>query len=134
MGEGKRRQAMPGIVRYDDPQKNVTGELLGTFVEDDGGRPISVTPATGTSTGPWIELKSYDKISLSLWADGDATFQVFGSNLMAPQSTDVGMELFSDQTISGGGEIILAIKTPIRWIRVHPTSNNGNVLAPFTGI
>ncbi len=125
---------MPGIVRYDDPQKNVIGELLGTFVEDDGGRPISVTPATGTPTGPWIEVKSYDKICLSLYADASATFKVYGTNLMAPAANYYGMELFADQTLASAGEIILAIKTPIRWIRVQVTANAGNVLAPFTGI
>jgi len=125
---------MPGIVRYDDPQKNVIGELLGTFVEDDGGRPVAVTPATGTPTGPWIEVKSYDKICLSLWADTSATFKVFGSNLMDPTLPGAGMQLFADQTLSTPGEIILAIKTPLRWIMVQVTANGGNVLAPFTGI
>ena len=126
---------MPGVVRFTDPKANVEGDLLGDLVLDAQNKLINVIPLSGTTNGQWIQTKSYDKMCLSLWCDTAATFEVCGSMLVAqPLNSYNGYQLFVTKTYAAPTEEILAIKTPLRWLKVKVTANTGNVLSPFIGV
>jgi hypothetical protein len=130
--------AMPGVVYFSDSNQNIEGDLLGTLVFDDTGDPTKLSdiiPLSGTSDGVWIEVKKYDKICLGLICDAAATFKVCGSMAIAqPANTVHGYQLFSDKVYTGAYQEILALKTPLRWIKVRVTANSGNVSAPLIGV
>ena len=127
---------MPGAVRFTDPKANVEGDLLGTLVLDAENKLLSVTPLFGTSNGKWIEVKSYDKICLGLIVDTSGTFIVCGSMQVAKPNDDSydGVSLFGTKVYAAAAEEILAIKTPVRWLKVKVPANGGNVSAPFIGV
>lgn len=127
---------MPGAVRFTDPKANVEGDLLGELILDHADRLLSVTPLAGTSNGKWIEVKSYDKICLGLIVDTSGTFIVCGSMQVAKPNDDSydGVSLFGTKVYAAAAEEIMAIKTPIRWLKVKCTANGGNAWAPFIGV
>ena len=45
-----------------------------------------------------------------------------------------GYSLFGTKTYAAAAEEILAIKTPIRWLKVKVTANGGLVSAPLIGV
>jgi hypothetical protein len=125
---------MPGVVYFPDSQSNIEGDLVGTLVITDNIL-TSVTPLAGTSAGEWIEVKKYDKIAVGLIGDAAATLRVCGSMAVAkPANSSDGYPLFADKVYVGAFEEVVAIKTPIRWIKVRVVANSGNVSAPFIGV
>jgi hypothetical protein len=61
--------------------------------------------------------------------------KVCGSMLVAqPLNSYDGYQLFVTKTYAAPTEEILAIKTPLRWLKVKVTANTGNVLSPFIGV
>ena len=126
---------MPGAVRFTDPKANVEGDLLGELVLDGADRLLSVTPLAGTTNGTWLETKSYDKICVGIIVDTSATVIICGSMVVAkPLDTYDGVSLFGTKTYVAAEEEILAIKTPVRWLKVKVTANGGNISAPFIGV
>jgi hypothetical protein len=126
---------MPGIVNFRDTNLNVEGDLLGTLVVDSENRLTSVTPLSGTSDGVWIEVKQYDKIALGLIGNAAATLRVCGSMAVAaPANSSDGYPLFADKVYTGTFEEIVAIKTPVHWLKVKAVANSGLVSAPFIGV
>ena len=126
---------MPGVVNFRDTNLNVEGDLLGTLVLDSNNNLIGVTPLAGTSNGEWIEVKQYDKICLGLIGNAAATLRVCGSMAVAkPANSSDGYPLFADKVYTGAFEEIVAIKTPIRWLKVKAVANSGLVSAPFIGV
>jgi len=149
---------MPGIIYFMDSPLNIEGDLLGNLIIGPDKALLKVIPLAGTGLGQWIEVKKYDKICIGLWCDTSATLLICGSQLVAlppiyapqlPASYD-GDPLYYGQTgalnsvasidasgnviFTGPGEAILGIKTPLRWIKVKPTANGGNVLASIIGV
>ena len=129
---------MPGVVRFTDPKANVEGDLLGELILDSQNKLTGVVPLVGTTDGTWIQTKSYDKMCLGIWADTSGTYAVCGSMLVEqpPDSYD-GFLLFNSTDappFASAGENILAVKTPLRWLKVKVTANGGNMLAPFIGV
>lgn len=132
---------MPGIHYFMDSNLNVEGDLLGTLVF---GNPADlteltdITPMTGTTNGTWIEVKKYDKIALGIIASAAATVEIRGSMAVAKPATSYdGYRLFSALEVPAfttAGEIIVGIKTPLRWLKVKVTANSGNLMAPFIGV
>jgi len=51
-----------------------------------------------------------------------------------PLNSYDGYQLFVTKTYAAPTEEILAIKTPLRWLKVKVTANTGNVLSPFIGV
>lgn len=126
---------MPGVVRFSDPKANVEGDLLGELVLDTQDKLLSVTPMAGTTDGEWIQTKSYDKICVGIIVDTSATLVICGSMAIEqPLSSYDGYSLFGTKTYAAAGEEILAIKTPIRWLKVKVTANGGLVSAPLIGV
>ena len=126
---------MPGAVRFTDPKANVEGDLLGELVLDAENKLASVIPLTGTTDGTWIETKSYDKICLGIIVDTSATLIICGSMaVVKPASSYDGISLFGTKIYAAAAEEILAIKTPVRWLKVKVTANGGLVSAPFIGV
>ena len=126
---------MPGVVNFRDTNLNVEGDLVGTLVLDSQDNLISVTPLSGTSVGTWIQVKQYDKIAVGLIGSAAATLRVCGSMAVAaPANSSDGYPLFPDKVYAGAFEEIMAIKTPLRWIKVNVVANSGNVSAPFIGV
>lgn len=124
---------MAGVVYFSDSNQNIEGDLLGTLVFGPDDTLIDIIPLSGTSDGEWIEIKKYDKICLGLIPSATATFKVCGSMAIAKPANSVhGFQLFIDQVLSA--EVILALKTPLRWLKVRVTANSGNVSAPFIGV
>ena len=126
---------MPGVVNFRDTNLNVEGDLLGTLVLDSQDNLTSVTPLSGTSVGTWIQVKQYDKIAVGLIGSAAATLRVCGSMAVAaPANSSDGFPLFADKVYTGAFEEIVAIKTPLRWIKVNAVANSGLVSAPFIGV
>ena len=126
---------MPGVVRFSDPKANVEGDLLGELVLDKENKLLSVIPLSGTTNGTWIETKSYDKICVGIIVDTSATLVICGSMAVAkPLDTYDGVSLFGTKTYAAAAEEIMAIKTPVRWLKVKVTANGGKVSAPFIGV
>lgn len=126
---------MPGAVHFIDPRANVEGDLLGDLILDEFHALISVTPMAGTTDGEWIQTKSYDKICVGIIVDTSATLIICGSmSVVQPANSYDGYSLFGTKTYAAAGEEILAIKTPIRWLKVKVTANGGLVSAPFIGV
>ena len=127
---------MPGAVRFVDPKANVEGDLLGTLVLDAENKLASVIPLTGTTNGTWVETKAYDKICLGIIVDTSATLIICGSMAVAKpnDSSYDGVSLFGTKVYAAATEEILAIKTPVRWLKVKVTANGGYVSAPFIGV
>ena len=127
---------MPGAVRFTDPKANVEGDLLGELVLDAADRLLSVIPLTGITNGTWVETKSYDKICLGIIVDTSATLVICGSMAVAKPSDSAydGVSLFGTKVYAAAAEEIMAIKTPVRWLKVKVTANGGKVSAPFIGV
>lgn len=126
---------MPGVVNFRDTNLNVEGDLAGTLVLDSDNNLTSVTPLSGTSVGVWIEVKQYDKIAVGLIGSAAATLRVCGSMAVAaPANSSDGYPLFADYVETGAFELIVAIKTPLRWLKVNVVANSGLVSAPFIGV
>jgi hypothetical protein len=127
---------MPGAVRFTDPKANVEGDLLGELVLDAENKLVSVIPLTGTTDGQWIQTKSYDKICVGIIVDTSATLIICGSMAVAKPSDSAndGVSLFGTKVYAAAAEEILAIKTPVRWLKVKVTANGGLVSAPFVGV
>ena len=126
---------MPGAVRFTDPKANVEGDLLGNPILDAENKLLSVIPLAGTTNGTWIETKSYDKICVGIIVDTSATLIICGSMAVAkPLDTYDGVSLFGTKVYAGAAEEIMAIKTPVRWLKVKVTANGGLVSAPFIGV
>ena len=127
---------MPGAVQFTDQRNNVEGDLLGGLVLTGPDRSLtSVTPLAGTTDGEWIETKSYDKIALGLICSAAASFVICGSMAVAkPANSYDGYDLFGTKTYAAASEEIVAIKTPLRWLKVKVLTNGGLVSAPFIGV
>ena len=126
---------MSGAVRFTDPKANVEGDLLGNLILDAENKLLSVIPLAGTTNGTWIETKSYDKICVGIIVDTSATLIICGSMAVAkPLDTYDGVSLFGTKVYAGAAEEIMAIKTPVRWLKVKVTANGGLVSAPFIGV
>ena len=126
---------MPGAVRFTDPKANVEGDLLGNLVLDAENKLLLVIPLAGTTNGTWIETKSYDKICVGIIVDTSATVIICGSMAIAkPLDTYDGVSLFGTKIYAAAAEEIVAIKTPVRWLKAKVTANGGNVSAPFIGV
>lgn len=126
---------MPGAVRFTDPKANVEGDLLGDLVLDAENKLTSVIPLAGTTNGEWVETKAYDKICLGIIVDTSATLIICGSMAVAkPANSYDGASLFGTKTYAAAAEEILAIKTPVRWLKVKVTANGGLISAPFIGV
>ena len=126
---------MPGVVRFVDPKANVEGDLLGELVLDKENKLLSVIPLSGTTNGQWIETKSYDKIAVGIIVDTSATAIICGSMAVAkPPDTYDGVSLFGTKVYAAAAEEIIAIKTPVRWLKVKVTANGGLVSAPLIAV
>ena len=129
---------MPGIVTFLDRSQNVEGDLLGNLIMGPAGKLANVTPLSGISDGEWIEVKQYDKIALGIIASAAATVEIRGSMAVAkPANSYDGYLLYSATDVPAfteAGEIVVGIKTPLRWLKVKVTANAGNLMAPFIGI
>ena len=126
---------MPGVVRFTDPKANVEGDLLGELVLDKENKLLSVAPLSGTTNGTWIETKSYDKIAVGIIVDTSATAIICGSMAVAkPADTYDGVSLFGTKVYAAAAEEIIAIKTPVRWLKVKVTANGGLVSAPLIAV
>ena len=126
---------MPGVVRFPDPKANVEGDLLGELVLDKENKLLSVIPLSGTTNGQWIETKSYDKIAVGIIVGTSATVIICGSMAVAkPADTYDGISLFGTKVYAAAAEEIVAIKTPVRWLKVKVTANGGLVSAPLIAV
>jgi hypothetical protein len=106
---------------FSDPTVNIEGDLL------DG--------VTGLTDGEWVDVRGYDKICLGLIVSATATVKVCGSMAIGqPDSSYHGDQIFPDKVYAAPAEELLAIKTPIRWLKARVTANTGTVSAPFIGV
>ena len=126
---------MPGAVRFVDPKANVEGDLLADLVLDAENKLVGVIPLSGTTNGTWVETKSYDKIAVGIIVDTSATAIICGSMAVAkPADTYDGVSLFGTKVYAAAAEEIIAIKTPVRWLKVKVTANGGLVSAPLIAV
>ena len=101
---------------YRDPTKDIEGALL----EDQ----------VGTTDGEWVCVQGYDKVSIHVLIAATGTVKLCGSNEPAPANSDHGYQIFDDITNSK----IVALKTPIKWIKARVTATTGLVSAYFNGV
>jgi hypothetical protein len=108
---------MPAHVEiFQDPTTNLRGKLLDAMAS--------------TTDGEWVDVAGFDKISLHLVISATATVKICGSNEVGPLNSSHGYQIFPDKTASE----IVAIKTPLRWIKARVTANSGTVDLFFEGV
>jgi len=113
---------------FRDPTVNMMCDLLGDGIGN-----------SENSDGFWVDVSGYDKIALGIIATAAATVEIRGSMSSTPPDDNSydGFLLFSPTDVpafSGAGEIIVAIKTPIHWLKVKVTANSGQVNAPLIAV
>ena len=113
---------MPAFTNvFMDPALNIMGDLLGDEVS--------------TTDGEWVDISGYDKLCLGILVTVSATVIVCGSMASSrPLSSYHGASLFGTKVYAAPAEEILAIKTPIHWLKVRVTANGGQVNCPFIGV
>jgi len=104
------------VETYRDPTKDIEGALL----EDQ----------VGTTDGAWISIQGYDKVSIHVIIAATGTVKLCGSNGPAPPDSEHGYQIFDDITNSK----IVALKTPIKWIKARVTATTGLTSVYFNGV
>ena len=112
---------------FKDPTVNLHGTLLD-----------AVAPA---SSGEWVNVEGYDKISVHLIIATGPTAFLCGSNKDNPLNSDDGVDLVAAGLVSNittgtslTASTIASIKTPLKWLKVKLTGSSGTVSAPFVAV
>jgi len=134
-----------------DKTTNLSGDLLA-----DAGTP----GLSGTTPGQWLDVSSWDKLSVTLIASATgAEFLVCVSNInpqsdgtvppTPPSNSYDGAPWFVENfsspvatqnstsgliTFTGAGEVVIPVKIPVGWIKVKVVANSGVVSAPIHGV